>query len=172
MDFFNSNIDKEQLPSIEEIEYNSLDKKYLTIMRIQTIITTLILCSGISIFYYSQEDMPLNDFLYILGGIVFMATIRFFYASTSYKYRGYAIREKDITYKRGYIWRNVTTVPFNRIQHTEIKEGAIARIFSLQTIKFYTAGGATSDLQINGINKDDAQKIKEFVNSKLENYED
>ena len=172
MTFINNHIDKEQLPSIEEIEYNALDKKYLTIMRIQTIITTLILSAIISIFYLSEEGFPLSDYLYIIGGILLLATIKFFYASISYKYRGYALREKDIIYKKGYIWRSITTVPFNRIQHTEIKESAIARLFSLQTVKFYTAGGATSDLKINGLKTNDALRIKEFVNGKLESYEE
>ena len=171
MDFSNKTTTIETLPRIEDIKFNPLANKYLHVMRIKTIITSLILLTAISIFHFSQEILELNEYLYIIAGILGLAIINLLYAKISFKHRAYSLRERDITYKRGYIFRSITTVPFNRIQHTEIKEGALSRLFSLQTVKFYTAGGATSDLQISGLNKEDANNIKEFVNTKIESYE-
>lgn len=172
MDFTNTTIEKEQLPQFNKINFISLDKKLLKVMRINMIILPVIAISAFCIYNYISEAFILSVQIYIIGAIVFLTIVNYFYASISYKYRGYALREKDISYKKGYIWRSVITIPFNRIQHTEIKEGAISRFFSLQTVKFYTAGGSTSDLQIAGLNKENAQKIKEYVNGKIDNYEE
>lgn len=172
MDFTNTEIEEKQLPQFDKINFKPLDKKLLNVMRINMIILPVVAISAFCIFNYITEEFTLNVQLYIIGAIVCLTIVNYFYASVSYKYRGYALREKDISYKKGYIWRSAITIPFNRIQHTEIKEGAISRFFSLQTVKFYTAGGSTSDLQIAGLNKKDAQKVKEYVNGKIDNYEE
>lgn len=172
MDFTNTEIKKEQLPQIDSINFRLLNKNLLHIMRINIIVFTLIIITVLSIYNYITEEITINIQLYIISTILFLAITKIVYSAVSYNYRGYALREKDISYKKGYIFRSITTIPFNRIQHTEIKESAISRLFSLQTVKFYTAGGATSDLQIAGLSKDDAQRIKEFINGKIKNYED
>lgn len=171
MDFSNKEIEKDRLPRVESNKFNSLEKRYLHVMRIKTVITSLILIAIISIINFSKEILELSEYLYILSSVLALAIINLLYAKISFKYKSYSLRERDITYKKGFIFRSITTVPFNRIQHTEIKEGAISRLFSLQTVKFYTAGGATSDLQISGLNKEDANNIKEFINTKIESYE-
>jgi membrane protein YdbS with pleckstrin-like domain len=47
---------------------------------------------------------------------------------------GYAIREKDITYQSGWLWKSMTTIPFNRVQHCDIRQGLIDRQFGLAPV--------------------------------------
>ncbi|MEO1438705.1 MAG: PH domain-containing protein [Bacteroidota bacterium] len=61
------------------------------------------------------------------------------------------------------MFRKITTIPFNRVQHCEIKQGPIERLFNLKTLEVYTAGGATSDLKIPGLPDDRAQELKDFI---------
>ncbi len=63
------------------------------------------------------------------------------------------------------------TIPFNRIQHTEISRGPIERKYELSTLKIYTAGGSTSDLSIPGLEAEEAEQLKEFVAKKAAIYE-
>jgi len=79
---------------------------------------------------------------------------------------GYALREKDIVFKEGYLWRSVTVVPFNRIQHAEVEQGPFDRLFDLSKIKIYTAGGSSSDLQIPGLRPTESESIKFFILNK------
>jgi membrane protein YdbS with pleckstrin-like domain len=53
-----------------------------------------------------------------------------------------------------------TILPYKRIQHVEIKQGPLFKAFKLFTLKVYTAGSASGDLSIAGLNKDDADKLK------------
>lgn len=170
MTFLNNIVDKEQLPSIEKIQYMPLDRTYLNVMRIVTLIISLFLIAGFSILKFFEAEFELYEYLIIISVIILLSILRFIFCNLSFKAKGYALREKDIIYKKGVIWGSITTIPFNRIQHTEIKEGAISRLFSLQSVKFYTAGGSASDLSINGLSKEDAQKIKEFVNGNIKEY--
>ena len=51
--------------------------------------------------------------------------------------KGYLVREKDISFQRGLITYKQTSVTFNRIQHVEVSQGVLAKIFKLSTIKIY-----------------------------------
>src|SRR5690625_7957033 len=51
-----------------------------------------------------------------------------------FRNRGYAIREKDIAYRRGYIFQVKQYIPFRRVQHCKISEGMIDRLFDFSTV--------------------------------------
>ena len=78
------------------------------------------------------------------------------------------LREKDVTYKSGVLIEKITTVPYSRIQHVEINEAPISRIFKLASLNVFTAGDSSNDLVIKGIKKEEALKIKEFINQQID----
>jgi membrane protein YdbS with pleckstrin-like domain len=80
-----------------------------------------------------------------------------------FQHRGYAVRQQDITYKKGWIFRSRTTVPFNRIQHSEINQGPLDRKYGISSLKIFTAGGSTSDLTIPGLPPEEAERLHEFI---------
>ena len=81
--------------------------------------------------------------------------------------RKYVLRDKDVTYKSGVLIKKITTVPFSRIQHVEISEAPISRLFKLASLNVFTAGDSSNDLVIKGIKKEEALKIKEFINLQI-----
>jgi len=79
------------------------------------------------------------------------------------KSRGFSLREHDIHYKSGIIWRKTVSLPFNRIQHVELESGPVERIFKLTTLKFFTAGGGKADMKIPALGFERASKLRSFV---------
>lgn len=63
--------------------------------------------------------------------------------------------------------KKITTVPFSRIQHVEIDEGPISRLFKLSTLSVFTAGDRSDDLKVKGISKVEAMRIKDFITSQI-----
>jgi membrane protein YdbS with pleckstrin-like domain len=100
---------------------------------------------------------------YIAGLISLFAIWIIFYNGVSFHYMGYAVREKDISFKSGWLWRNMTTVPFNRVQHCDFKQGLLDRRFGLARLTIYTAGGQNTDLMIPGLLPETAEKLKAFI---------
>ncbi|MEM7514006.1 MAG: PH domain-containing protein, partial [Bacteroidota bacterium] len=88
-----------------------------------------------------------------------------------FPFKGYAIREYDVSYTSGWLWKNLISVPFNRIQHVSMGQGFIEKGFNLAHIKVYTAGGSSSDLSIPGLRPDDANRLKEFITNKIKEKE-
>ncbi|MDG1195895.1 MULTISPECIES: PH domain-containing protein [unclassified Polaribacter] len=80
----------------------------------------------------------------------------------------YALRERDISYKSGLLIKKITTVPFSRIQHVEIDEKPISRLFGLASLSVYTAGDSSDDLVVKGLKKEVAIQLKEFIITKID----
>ena len=81
--------------------------------------------------------------------------------------KGYSVRERDIIYKSGVIWRSVTAVPFNRIQHVEKSSTPLDRRYQLATLELFTAGGSGGDLRIHGLPARTAEKLRFFILEKI-----
>ena len=93
----------------------------------------------------------------IIGLLFWISTIAF-------RKKGYAIREKDVVFRKGLLATTTTIIPFNRIQHVALHEGVLSRMYDLSELQVYTAGGSSSDLHISGLPKIQAEKIKTFLN--------
>ena len=83
----------------------------------------------------------------------------------------YAELPDDLVVARGILWRNVTVVPYGRIQFVDLEQGPLLRAFGLATLKLHTAS-VTSDAVIHGLTHDDAQalrvRLSETARSRME----
>ena len=86
----------------------------------------------------------------------------------SFKRRSYVFRDHDVVYKYGVIYHTNVLIPFNRIQHIALHQWLFSRMYGLSSLQFYTAGGATTDINIKGLKLETAQKFKTFVSEKIE----
>ena len=84
-----------------------------------------------------------------------------------FRHSGYALRTKDILFKRGWIIRKIRVVPLKRIQHVSLQSGPVERKFGLASISIYTAGSEEADFTIRGITQQTAQQIKEWISTQL-----
>jgi membrane protein YdbS with pleckstrin-like domain len=85
----------------------------------------------------------------------------------SFKRKAYAIREKDVLYRTGFIIRTLHVCPFNRIQHCSVHAGPIERQYGLASISLFTSGSEGSDLRIPGLTEGTAANIREFIMQKI-----
>jgi membrane protein YdbS with pleckstrin-like domain len=73
-----------------------------------------------------------------------------------------------VLFRHGIIATNTTVIPYNRIQHVALYEGLVSRYFGLAKIQIFTAGGSASDLEIPGIEKEQAENIKQLLMGKIQ----
>jgi membrane protein YdbS with pleckstrin-like domain len=161
--FKNDQVDLEQLPEVEAIDFMPLPVAYRNILLISGGLFFLFLLAGIVVLYtFAGSDMPVK-IGWALGVWAFLAAFVTGRTIVTFPYRGYAVREKDIIYRKGWLWRSVTTVPFNRVQHCDIKQGLLERQFDLSSLNVYTAGGQNSDLTIPGLGFQTAERYKAYI---------
>ncbi|MBI5913957.1 MAG: PH domain-containing protein [Bacteroidetes bacterium] len=167
MIFENSQIPVSELPKVEDVEYQQLAPAYRTVELVATsLLFGFFLLGWLVFFFVNPFRMPwLNWGLLAVWGLLFAFGLR--NANRRFRMEGYALREHDILHKHGVWWRTVTAIPFNRMQHCEISRGPVENAFGLATLRVYTAGGSSSDLSIEGLLFEEAQRIKEFITQKI-----
>lgn len=166
--FDNLQINTDDLPKIQNIQYECIHRDYIKVIGLNVFLVFLLLFTATFInFHFNDEMINLVNplYVYIVLGVFFIVQLAYYYAS--FFKRKFALRQQDITYKKGLFYKSILTVPFNRIQHIEIDEGLFSRIFNLASINIYTAGANNLDLAIKGISKKKAVKIKEFISKTI-----
>lgn len=165
--FSNQQIDMAERPVVDAVSFQPLHIKYKRVVLINTIIAIFfLLLLGASGFYLplSEKSFLLLEYkAVVLGGSAFFSLLLLGLNMAGVSKKGYAVREHDIVYKSGLLSQKQTTIPFNRVQHVEIYEGVLLRLFGLCRIEFFTAGGSLGDLKIPGLPLVEANKIKNYV---------
>ena len=162
--FLNNQVYSNQLPSIGDIKYQSLEKEYLNAEIIgQGLFWIVILAAGFGTSFIHEEDAPQWIKYVIWLVLALIAIFSFIMTYLGFKRKKYALRERDIIYSSGVLWRKNVVIPFNRVQHAEVSQGPLDRLFNLSRLKIYTAGGSSSDLAIPGLKPEEAERIKYFI---------
>uniref|UniRef100_UPI0032168172 PH domain-containing protein n=1 Tax=uncultured Draconibacterium sp. TaxID=1573823 RepID=UPI0032168172 len=160
------------LPEIDAKTFNPLDKKYLKIAFIRIALFFVLLTGAFVAFLsFSDEQIPKTLIILIISGLVFLIVYLIVITIVAFPRKGYLVREKDISFQRGLITYKLTTVPFNRIQHVEVNQGILAKVFKLSSLKLFTAGGNASDLSIHGLPEATAKNLKAFLSEKISEHE-
>ena len=83
-----------------------------------------------------------------------------FWSLRRYQFTAYARTEEAMFLRRGALWRLTRAVPLNRIQHVEVRQGFLERLFGLAHLTLYTAGSGGADLSIPGLALANAEAMK------------
>lgn len=94
------------------------------------------------------------------------------YTVISSRAKAFLLREHDISFYRGVIFKSVTIQPLTRLQHIEISRGPLERLFGLATLKLFSAGGAQHTMAIPGLLLIEAENLRgRILDSKGLTYE-
>jgi membrane protein YdbS with pleckstrin-like domain len=72
----------------------------------------------------------------------------------------YAERADDLLISRGVLWRELTVVPYGRMQLVEVTSGPLERRYGLARVQLHTAA-ATTDAEIPGLVPDEAERLRD-----------
>jgi len=165
------------LPEIADGVEHHLDPRMVQLDRIVGwIVTAAISCGmllGIGIFFLAADGAPvwlkvLIPLLWILVTLV-LAGISHRWPEFEHRHTSYRVEERGIEIHKGVLWRQAIHVPRSRVQHTDVSQGPIERVFGLGTLVIYTAGTDHARVDLPGLEHAVALRIRDFL---LPNDED
>jgi membrane protein YdbS with pleckstrin-like domain len=167
--FTNETIDTKQLPRYEEVQLTALHPKYKYVVLINCAIVIAILFIAFAAFFISNTD-EFSKRIWLFLGLATAAVsgLILFFSILGFKKKAFAFRNHDVIYRSGVIATNTMIIPYNRVQHVALHEGLISRFFGLAKVEIFTAGGNSSDLEIPGIAKEEAENIKQLLMGKIQ----
>ncbi|MEJ7558330.1 MAG: PH domain-containing protein [Pedobacter sp.] len=166
--FSNEPIDINSLPRYQEIPLESLHPNYWKVIVLNICISILFICAAAALILVLREETRAY-IIYIILAIIFFSAFLFILFRLSFKRRGLAVRERDIIYRSGILSATTTVIPFNRVQHVTLNEGIFSRMYHLGAIDVFTAGGATGNIKIYGLEINQAKSIRELLAKRLNN---
>jgi len=167
--FTNDTIDTSQLPKFEEVTFTNLHPKYFKVVLINLLIVISILILVPSLVFILKPELFSGRIWMILGVLLpIISSLIIVFSIIGFKKKGFAFRNHDVLFRHGIIATNTIVIPYNRVQHVALHEGLVSRYFGLAKIEIFTAGGSSSDIEIPGIEKEQAENIKQLLMGKIQ----
>lgn len=95
--------------------------------------------------------------------LMFFAFRAFEWPRIAHRHKSWSLSELGIHLTQGVIWRATTSVPRARVQHTDVGQGPLQRRFGVSTLSVHTAGSDQAQVNLGGLNYDDAIAVRDFL---------
>ncbi len=156
-----------ELPAADGVEWQALDRRFVPRQQVRGLLNALALAAAALVFQLLRQRLetqfPPWTAWAAWAVVAIVALNALLWPLVSVPKKGYALRDRDIVYRSGVLWRSVTAVPFNRVQHVETASTPLDRRFGLATLQLYTAGSSGGDLVIHGLPAAAAERMRVFV---------
>ncbi|WP_236970314.1 PH domain-containing protein [Membranihabitans marinus] len=162
--FYNHFVNVEDLPQTGPDDFQPIESEYFYV-KLASVFMFFIMSGFLLAMFVIFSDFDLYSKLYLLLGYLLVHILWAILVRLEFKQRGYAIREQDIAYRRGFIFRTRQYLPFRRVQHCKISEGLIERVFNFATIIVSAAG---DDIVIQGLRPEVAQSLQSYINERVD----
>ena len=124
----------------------------------------LIILAVVTHLPFVSIEEEFNKLVWVAYAVIIFFTawdmIYHFYADPL---KQYALREHDLNYQSGLLFKSLVSQPILRIQHIEIKRGPIERKYDLATLQVFSAGGISYTFTIPGLEHENAIQLRQFV---------
>jgi len=160
MTFINLQVSVEDLPVAAGLQMEPMAADYQKEVKLQQMIIwlPLLLLSFVPLLLVQKLFLLLIPLLIALLALTISRLV-----IRKSQVKGFALREHDMAYRSGLYWRKTVMLAFNRVQHVEVSSGPLQRKFKLASLKFFTAGGVSVDLKIDGLTRDRAEQVRAYI---------
>ncbi len=135
-----------------------------SLIRINMIIRALILLTlGLAAEIALQIQLGTTPGMVLIPVALFALMLVLVLPDRIYRRWGYDMGDEQLRVLRGFLWRSDTIVPFNRIQHIDVAQGPLQRLFGLSTLIVHTAGTHNSIVTLPGLATNDAENMRETI---------
>lgn len=140
----------------------NIDRKSITIWNIESIIPTLIigLIVGVNLYFFNEYEWITKVSYLAMSITILFLTKGLIMSPIIFKRTNYQLNEEKFQIKKGGLSVRESTIPLKRIQHVDIEQSFLSRLFNLYRLNIYTAGDSHN---IEYIQKEEAELLKEQI---------
>jgi hypothetical protein len=155
------------LPDSED-ELTRLHPNYAQMLRVQTVLTAIPALIAALVIEAATLEANLLPAGAIAGTVLVVAIALIIRVPASrYNARGYQISADRLRVVRGILFRSDTVVPFGRVQHIDVNQGPLERIFGIATLTLHTAGNHNASVALPGLGEDHARDMRETIRAHI-----
>lgn len=148
----------------------ALDSGQLWVMRIHGAISAIILiilalAAELAVATMT-EGLPPSG---LIASLVVLALVYPCLIAPGRRYRawGYRVEDDELHLAHGVLTTVSTVVPFVRVQHIDVAQGPIERIFGVSRLMLHTAGTAHSLVVLPGLGTETAERLRDDIRARI-----
>ncbi len=127
------------------------------------VLMLVVICSTTPTFLIPQ--MPWWGVWAIVGGWAILGGGLFFFAQVHprwvFERTGWALTQEGFEIRQGIIWRHHIAIPAARVQHVDVSQGPLQRMYDLGKLTIHTAGTANASVELNGLEHSLALELRD-----------
>lgn len=141
-----------------------VDPGYRHVIRLVTALGLLpvLIGAGVAEFALVSEGV-IEHGAVLAPALAFAAFVLVFLPVRKWRRWGYDGSDEQLRVARGWMFRTDTIVPFKRIQHIDVGQGPLERLFGLASLTVHTAGTHNSIVTLPGLARGDAEALRDTM---------
>lgn len=158
----NKQLDTAYVDRVEDLTYSPLEKNYLKVLYCSTAFIYLLLM-GCTLLLLLIEKLDSIYVAYIECLLLAICSLNLNLLPKAFAQKGFALRQHDVTYRRGIFFPTVTTIPFRKIQQVSIRQNLLTKQFNLYTVHIENGAQLSSSVSIPGLTESAANAMKALL---------
>ena len=147
-------------------ELTPLHDDHVKVLRIRAALVALPLLAGAIV---GEVAVPGLTGLFLIPWAIFAAIAIWRLPLRRWSYKGYDIGGDRLRTVRGFLWRSDTVVPFTRVQHIDVEQSPLERLYDLATLTVHTAGTHNASVKLEGVKRDTAEAMRDAIRARIRN---
>ncbi len=148
----------------DEAALTPLDPAHVKVLRIQTALAAIPVAVGAGVLEMAEllpRGLIIGPVLVIAALLVARVPLRRYHA------KGYDMGADRLRVVRGLLFSSDTVVPFGRVQHIDVDQGPLERLYGLATLTVHTAGTHNASVHLPGLAHGDAVAMREAIRAHI-----
>lgn len=147
----------------DQIPLTPIEARYYTQVLIETVTVALFFITVMSSFLIIGAEITLLIMAVIIPGMFFIATFIIWLRISHARSIAYSVCEHELLMQKGIIWFKRISLPYTRLQHISLSQGPLERKFGLKTLKCFSAGSGSAEIELPGLESKTAEKLRQHL---------
>ncbi|GIU05449.1 MULTISPECIES: PH domain-containing protein [unclassified Shewanella] len=147
----------------DQVPLQPVDKRHYTQVLCESLILGCIAFIAVSLAVVLPRELQLPLLLTILTGLLLLLAILGYLRDRHAKSLAYATCEHELIMQKGFWWVKRTSLPYSRLQHVSLSHGPLERYFNLSTIKCFSAGSGSAEIELPGLEQRTAEHLRQHL---------
>lgn len=154
---------QEQWQSFDQIPLSPVEPRHYTQVLIETATISIIFISILSLFLIFVATIPLPVAAIVIPALLMIGSGITWLRYLNAKAIGYAVCSHELVMQRGIFWMKRVSLPYTRLQHISLSQGPLERKFYLRTLKCFSAGSGSAEIELPGLESKTAEKLRQHL---------
>lgn len=161
----------ENIDRVENLTYVPLERRYLKVQFVKTAMAYIgLMLLPVFLLFITEDPAGRNAIIICAESVLLAAAaVNMLFLPKAYAYKGFAIREHDITYRSGIIFPKTVTIPFCKVQQVSVRQTQVTRMFGLYAVDIVNGAQFLAETTIPGLTKEKADRIKALLIERIDN---